>query len=148
MSGQFTGTARLVRLALRRDRVKLSIWVGALTILLVTSASSVPALYPTDADLVELARTSAASAASLALNGLVSGTSLGAVVASQLLLLGATAAGLMSTLLVVRHTRAEEEAGRAELIGSAVVGRHALLSAAIVVGLGANLALASSRPSG
>ena len=91
---------------------------------------------------VELARTSAASAASLALNGLVSGTSLGAVVASQLLLLGATAAGLMSTLLVVRHTRAEEEAGRAELIGSAVVGRHAPLTAAVVVGIGANLVLA------
>ena len=33
--------------------------------------------------------------------------------------------GLISLLTVIRHTRAEEEAGRRELIGATVVGRHA-----------------------
>ena len=39
----------------------------------------------------------------------------------------------MSILLVVRHTRADEETGRAELVGAGVVGRHAPLAAALVV---------------
>ena len=47
----------------------------------------------------------------------------------------------MSTLLVVRHTRQNEETGRAELVGAAVVGRKALLTAALVVAVGANVVL-------
>jgi ABC-2 type transport system permease protein len=49
---------------------------------------------------------------------------------------------LMSVLMVVRHTRTEEETGRAELLGAAVVGRHAGLAAALIVTVGANVALA------
>jgi ABC-2 type transport system permease protein len=43
---------------------------------------------------------------------------------------------------VVRHTRAEESAGRLELVGSAVVGRYAALTAALLVAGGADLVLA------
>lgn len=44
--------------------------------------------------------------------------------------------GLMSVLLVVRHTRVEEQTGRAELVRANVVGRHAPLTAAVAaVGL-------------
>ncbi|WP_460979354.1 ABC transporter permease, partial [Pseudactinotalea suaedae] len=48
-------------------------------------------------------------------------------------------AGLMSLLTVVRHTRTEEHSGRAELIRSNVVGRHAQLTAALVLTTGMNL---------
>jgi ABC-2 type transport system permease protein len=50
-------------------------------------------------------------------------------------------AALMAAQTVVRHTRREEETGRAELVGSAVVGRHAQLAAAMLVALGAGLVL-------
>lgn len=142
MTTQLVGTGRLLRLALRRDRVRLTVWLVVLIALVAGSAQAVVGLYPTEADRVELARTSAASAAAVALNGLVSGTSLGAVTSSQLLLISATAAAIMSVLLVVRHTRAEEEAGRSELVGATVVGRHATLAAAVLVGVGANAVLA------
>ena len=49
---------------------------------------------------------------------------------------------LASIMLMVRHTRAEEETGRAELTGSAVVGRHARLAAALLVVGGADLVAA------
>lgn len=52
-------------------------------------------------------------------------------------------AGLVSLLTVIRHTRAEEEAGRRELLGATVVGRHAPLTAALAATFGANLALAA-----
>ena len=54
----------------------------------------------------------------------------------------ALAAGLMSVFLVNRHTRAEEESERTDLVRSAVVGRHAPVVAALTVAAGANLAVA------
>jgi polyether ionophore transport system permease protein len=48
----------------------------------------------------------------------------------------------MSIFLVVRHTRADEEAGRLELVGSAAVGRLAALTAGLLVALTANVVLA------
>src|SRR5439155_7258367 len=53
-------------------------------------------------------------------------------------------AGLMSTFAVVRHTRQNEETGRAEMIGAGSVGRHALLTAALAVTAGANLLLGAA----
>ncbi len=137
----FTGTVRLARLALRRDRVQLPIWLLAVVAVMAASASSVVGLYPTEQERVALAVSSSASPVALMTNGLVSGTSLGATVAAQALLTVAVAAALMSTLAVVRHTRQNEETGRAELIGSAVVGHRAPLTAALVVVGAADLLL-------
>ncbi|RZL76709.1 MAG: anibiotic ABC transporter [Rhodococcus sp. (in: high G+C Gram-positive bacteria)] len=139
--GQFAGTVRLVRLALRRDRIQLPVWLLALAALQAFSASSVLGLYPTEADLRSFAMATAASPVALATNGLVSGYSAGAVLACQIVMPMSLAAALMTTLLVVRHTRQNEETGRAELVEAAVVGRKSLLTAALVVAVGANLTL-------
>ncbi len=138
---QFTGTGRLVRLALRRDRIQLPLWIIGITLVTWSLVPSIIDFYPTEESRVELAISSANSPVSLMTNGLVSGTSLGATVAAQGLLALLLGAAFMSTLLVVRHTRQNEEAGRSELIGSGVVGRHATLTAAIVVAIGANAVL-------
>jgi polyether ionophore transport system permease protein len=135
------GTGRLVRLALRRDRVQLPIWLVALTATQALSVQSVLDLYPTREELHTFAVSSAKSPVVLATNGLVSGDTAGAVLASQTLLLIAIGAALMSTLLVVRHTRQEEETGRAEMVRAAIVGRYAMLTAALIVALGTNVAL-------
>src|SRR5699024_332933 len=42
-------------------------------------------------------------------------------------------AALMSILTISRHTRVEEQSGRAELVRAGVVGRHAQLSAALLL---------------
>jgi ABC-2 type transport system permease protein len=47
----------------------------------------------------------------------------------------------MSIFIVIRHTRADEETGRLELVGSAAVGRHAALAAAVAIAVGANAGL-------
>ncbi|MBO0845812.1 MAG: ABC antibiotics transporter, partial [Nocardioides sp.] len=52
-------------------------------------------------------------------------------------------ASLLSTSIVVRHTRQDEELGRAELLGAAVVGRYAALLAAVVAAGVADLALST-----
>lgn len=50
-------------------------------------------------------------------------------------------AGLISLLTVIRHTRAEEDAGRRELLGATAVGRPAGLIAALIATAGADLVL-------
>jgi ABC-2 type transport system permease protein len=142
----FTGTGRLVRLALRRDRIQLPLWLLGLILVQAVTISSIVGLYPDDSDRVALAMSSARSPVSLMFNGLVSGPSMGATVVAQGFLTVAIGAALMSTLAVVRHTRQNEETGRAEMIGAGIVGRHASLTAALLVAIAANavLALASA----
>jgi ABC-2 type transport system permease protein len=138
----FTGTGRLVRLALRRDRVQLPLWLIALMLVQAITISSIVGLYPDDSDRLALAISAARSPVSLMFNGLVSGTSMGATVVAQGFLTVAIGAALMSTLAVVRHTRQNEETGRSEMIGAGVVGRHASLTAALLVAVAANVVLA------
>ncbi|MFD6516266.1 ABC transporter permease [Rhodococcus sp. NPDC060176] len=141
-ASQFTGTRRLVRLALRRDRIQLSVWVVSIVLFMLLVVASVTGLYTTPEELRNIAVSSAVSPVALATNGIVSGDSQGAIVASQSVLVFALVAALMSTLAVVRHTRQNEETGRAEMIGAAVVGRRALLTSALIVTVGANVVLA------
>ena len=54
----------------------------------------------------------------------------------------ALGAALMSIFIVIRHTRADEETGRLELVGSTAVGRHAALAAGLMLAAGANIVLA------
>ena len=74
--------------------------------------------------------------------GLASGASIGGYAMLRGYVTLAVLGALMSTFAVVRHTRQGEETGRAELVGAAVVGRHAGLAAALIVTVGADAVLA------
>lgn len=135
------GTLRLTRLAARRDRVTLSVWVLGLTsFLAVTTAMFVNSLV-TYEDMVQEAALPTNNAG-LRMLGLTSGPSVGGAVMVRDYVTLSVMAALMSVLAVVRHTRQAEELGRAEVVGSAVVGRYADLAASVIVTLAANLALA------
>ncbi|SIR72269.1 ABC transporter permease [Micromonospora avicenniae] len=139
----FTGTGRLARLALRRDRIRLGIWVLGTPLLGYALAASVAGLYPDEAARRGYATTSASSLVARAFNGPIAGTDLGAVVVAETYATLAVLVALLSTFAVVRHTRQNEETGRAELLGASVVGRYALLTAALLVVVGANLLAAA-----
>jgi ABC-2 type transport system permease protein len=72
----------------------------------------------------------------------VNETDLGVMMANELMLTLIIAASILSILAVIRHTRAEEESGAAELVLSSVVGRHARTFAALIVVGGVNAILA------
>ncbi|BCB87286.1 ABC transporter permease [Phytohabitans suffuscus] len=137
----FTGTARLVRLAIRRDRIQLPLWIAGTAVFVPIVVASVRDRFPTEADRVEILRSATESPALLVLRTAPTGASEGAMIMFSLLTYVAVLAGLMSTLAVVRHTRQNEETGRSEMVGATVVGRHAGLTAALVVVAGANLVL-------
>src|SRR5690625_7844430 len=66
----------------------------------------------------------------------------GAMMAHQMLLFTGIAVAIMSILFVARHTRADEEDGRIELVRSLPTGRLSNLTAGISVISGINVLLA------
>jgi ABC-2 type transport system permease protein len=144
--GALAGTGRLVRFALRRDRLRLGAWVVGVTALSLSTAGSFAGLYPTAEDQQASAAT-LDSPAGLAMTGprqYLTEYHLGSMMGHQMLGFTAVLVALMSIFLVVRHTRAEEDSGRAELVRATVVGRHAPLTAALVAALAANLLLGAA----
>jgi ABC-2 type transport system permease protein len=135
-------TGALARLAFRRDRIMLPAWVYVITAAIASNSYSLNKLYPTAADRAQLAASGGRNPALVFLYGRLWGDSLGAVSAWRYGVWAAIFAALMSIFLVVRHTRADEEAGRLELVGSAAVGRLAALTAGLLVALAANVVLA------
>lgn len=139
-----TGAGALVRLALRRDRVRLAVWIAVLTSTMVYAPNTIRMTYPDEAQRqsrVELLKTPAGMMLGGPMFG-VNETDLGAMMANELMLTLMVAASILSILTVIRHTRAEEESGAAELVLSSVVGRHARTTAALVLVAGVNVVLA------
>ena len=136
----FTGTLGMLRLYLRRDRIILPLWVLLLSIPLGTVyVGSIEKIYPDQAERAAFAASIMASPAQRALYGQIYTDSLGAT--------GIWKAGMFHLLIavaviltVIRHTRADEETGRAELLDSTAVGRYASLTAALLLSFGASLA--------
>jgi ABC-2 type transport system permease protein len=135
----FTGTLGMLRLYLRRDRIVLPLWVFLLSVPLSTVyVGSIEKVYPDQAARAAFAASIMASPAQRALYGQIYNDSLGAS--------GIWKAGMFHLLIavaviltVIRHTRADEETGRAELIDSTAVGRYASLTAALLLSFGASV---------
>ncbi|MGW5192923.1 ABC transporter permease [Kribbella sp. NPDC004138] len=138
----FVGTGTLVRLALRRDRILIPIWIVVFVMSAAGSAKASIDLYSDQNALVEAARTSNASPALVSLYGRIfDESSLGEVSLFKLTAFGALLVGLLGGMLVVRHSRSEEESGRLELLSAGVLGRYAALAAALVVSGGTAIVL-------
>jgi ABC-2 type transport system permease protein len=133
-----TGTGRMVRFMLRRDRVRLLMWTGIFVVLYAASLSP-GGEYEVLVDDVAAREARAlllSSPVMVALGGPGYGIddyTMGAAVANELILWIVLTLAVMSILQVVRHTRSEEESGRSELVRAGVVGRHAPTVAAMIV---------------
>jgi ABC-2 type transport system permease protein len=136
------GTGVLTRLALRRDRIMMPAWVYLITAGVVSTAYSFAKLYPTAASRAQLAASGGGNPALRFLYGRLTGSSLGALTAWRYGVWAAIFAAVMTVFIVIRHTRADEEAGRLELAGSAAVGRQAALTAGLLTAVTANAVIA------
>jgi ABC-2 type transport system permease protein len=134
----FAGTWALLRFYVRLDRIRVPVWLGGIAVLVWSSAASVVALYPTQADLDKAAATAQDNAALIALSGAPVGLdTLGGQVVFNIGAFGYVVMALMAMFLIGRHARGDEEAGRTELVRAAEVGRNAPLAAALVEAAGA-----------
>lgn len=129
----YAGTGTLVRLALRRDRLVIPLSVLALVTLAGGSAKTTVDLYRGQ-DAIDASRALLSSPAIVALYGPIANPdNPDSFAVFKTLLLGAVLVAVLAVVLVRRHTRTEEEAGRTELVGAGVVGPHAPIAAALVV---------------
>ncbi|WP_037707053.1 ABC transporter permease [Streptomyces griseus] len=136
------GTGTLTRLALRRDRLAIPLWALVTGGLVASGPGSLGGLYDTAAARAALAASMTANGSLRSLYGPVFSDSLGGLVAWRFGTFGAVLAAVASLVVVVRHTREEEETGRQDMLSAGAVGRRAPLTAALLAALAVNAAAA------
>lgn len=142
MRETLVGTGELVRLGLRRDRWLLPLWIVGFAAMSGSAASAGANLYPDVASRIEAAVTLNATAAMVALFGRIyDPTSLGSLSLIKYTAFMTAVLAVMMVFITIRHTRADEETGRLELLGGGRLGRDAPLAAALAISLGASLVL-------
>ena len=136
------GVPELTRLITRRDRIRLPIWCYLILASVGGTAYSFKSLYATPESRQQFADGIGRNPSLAVLYGRPFDLgSIGGLTAWRMATFGAVLLAIMSIVTVVRHTRAEEELGRFELVGAGAVGRHAPLIAVLRVVLGAQFAL-------
>ncbi|HEV7950750.1 MAG TPA: polyketide antibiotic transporter, partial [Glaciihabitans sp.] len=138
----------LLRSYLLRDRFYILWWVGGITALTLATALAVTREFGSLDARVSLVAIAATNPAFLFLRGSPDGTSIGSLIFFQGFSFLAVLAALMSVFLVVRHTRADEQSGRAELISATRISRVAPLVATVIAGalvsIGAGVGVAAA----
>ncbi|MTD58452.1 ABC transporter permease [Amycolatopsis pithecellobii] len=128
----FAGTWQLTRLALRRDRVVVPIWVVLIGIVPAAAAGSYAQFYPDAASRASLTAGASGNPSVALLYGPAFDLSTaGGFTAWRFSTFLALFIALACIFTVTRHTRQEEETGRQELLSSGVTGRYAALTAAL-----------------
>jgi len=143
MNEQFAGTNTMLRLALRRDRVMLPLWILGLAAMAVGTAAATVALYPGETERIQASNAINSTAALVALYGRIyDPASLGALAMIKLTGYGPVMVGALMAVITIRHTRGDEESGRLELLSGGRLGRQAPLAAALIVAAMASALLA------
>ncbi|SEA98855.1 ABC-2 type transport system permease protein [Thalassobacillus cyri] len=140
----YTNTGVLTWLVIRQDRIRLTIWLAAFIVANLLVANAFSTLYPAQAERQAMAETMM-NPAITAMVGPAYGLdnyTVGVMLAHEMLLLTAVVVGVMNILLVARHTRAEEEDGRVELIRALPTGRLSNVASTLFVFVGTNVLLA------
>lgn len=143
-TGTLTGTLTLLRFMLRRDRIRTTAWIIGL------------GLFAFYCAVVEAGETLVGDEENLAgvavlfldpVGRMIMGPGYGMEDPTFQRLFAAGYAifiyigfALMSVFTVIRHTRVDEQAGRTELVRANIVGRHATLTAALILTVVANVA--------
>src|SRR5690625_2982541 len=147
-SSPLTGGGVLVRLFLRRDRLKLPLWIIGLCLFVAYIGTALPTIAPDNETLTSMV-TLFAEPVGLMFTGPAYGMDAPSYerffatgYAPYLFVLAA----MMNIFLVVRHTRGEEETGRAELLRANATGRYAPLTAALSLALVTNLIAGGAAP--
>lgn len=140
MTETLAGTGVLVRLALRRDRWLLPLWILGFAFIAYSTAVAGAELYPDVASRIGAATALNATASVVALFGRIyDPASLGALSLIKYTAFMTAILAVLMVILTIRHTRGDEESGRLELLGGGRLGRDAPLVSALAVSFAASL---------
>lgn len=142
MAKLFPGFAPLYKTASRLNARQTAPWIAIITLLCLTSFLAYAWIFPTAADRQGLAATIGINPAF----SLIFGPGHNLLTADgfnawRSLALGSFFAGLMAIFIVVRETRAKEDSGEAEMVGSSVVGRYTQLAVGVALAWASSVVL-------
>lgn len=131
----------LLRQRLRRDRVQLALWIVGTAALALMATTAVTTTFGVLAEREGILRLTLVAPAILMFRGTPNGAEAGPFAFFLIFAFLALLAGLMSTFLAVRHTRGDEETGRAELVAATPASRVLPTTATVIHGVLANAVL-------
>ncbi|GAA2079624.1 exporter of polyketide antibiotics [Microbacterium hatanonis] len=129
---------------MRRDALQLTLWVVGTAALAGAAVAGVAANFDTAEERTSLVATALANPVILLFRGLPSGTGQGAFITFLILPFLAMLSAFTTSFLAVRHTRAAEESGLAELTEATPAGRVLPTVATVVHGVIASLLLGAA----
>ncbi|WP_433676099.1 ABC transporter permease [Microbacterium gorillae] len=129
---------------MRRDRLQLAVWILGNAAMAGLAVTGVAQSYGSEAERSTLLATAIANPVVLTFRGLPSGAGAAEFTGFLILPFLVMIAAFMSSFLAVRHTRAEEESGRAELVGATMASRGSALCATALHGFTANALTAAA----
>ena len=136
-----TGLGATLRLVVRRDRIQLVVWLLLYVAMAASAYSTAKTNYADQASLDSAARAASENPSLVAMFGPVYSATTGAVGMIKMVVMMAAALGLLTGLLVIRHTRADEESGRREMLGASAIDRTAPPLAALIETTALSLAI-------
>lgn len=136
---ELTGGGAMIRFILRREKVALPLWILLLVVMVLGTPFNYAHLLSTDEMIRSIAEEIGKNEMLSAFAGRLNEVSLAGLSVWKIGDTCYTLIGLMSILTVTRHTRAEEESGRRELLGACAIGRLASLTASLAVACGASV---------
>ena len=129
---------------LRRERIISTVWILALVLFSTALVPAMDSMFSEPGAKQQFAE-SFNNPVMIAMMGPVYGLdnyTSGAMYSNMMLLWVVIAVAVMNIFLIVRHTRADEERGRAEVIRSLPTGRLAVVNAAMITAVAVNAVLA------
>ena len=133
----------LAKFIMKRERIQIPLWLLGIIGFTLIIPPAYAEVFPTEIERLGMAETMS-NPAMIAMVGPIfdSGNyTIGAMFSQAMLLFIGIIVALMNIFFVVRHTRADEENGRSELIRSLPTGRLSGLISTLMVSTGVNLIL-------
>ncbi|MCL2464905.1 MAG: ABC transporter permease [Micrococcales bacterium] len=129
------GLGTMVRLVYRRNRVRLLVWFYVLVVMYAYIAMYYKTLFPTQQSLDDFAATAGTPAIKAITGMAAAANTMGGAVWTKGWMAIVVTLALVVVFLVTRSGRADEEAGRTELLRSRMLGTHAYSVASWLVNL-------------
>jgi len=125
----------------KRDRWNLILWFIGLIILNVAVAGAFGEMFQTQDELMSMVATFA-NPAIIAMVGPIYSYSIAGIFTQSMLVFVAISVAIMNIFMVSRHTRADEEEGRLEVLRSLPIGRVTILKSVLLNSVIINIILA------
>ena len=143
LRGDFANSGTIVKFIFRRERLISAVWILSLVLFSMAVAPAMSNMFPDAASRNQFA-SSFNNPIMIAMMGPIYGAdnyTAGAMYGGMMLLWYSIAVAVMNIFFVVRHTRADEQAGRVEVVRSLPTGRLANLNATMMSALILNVVL-------